>query len=104
MIRSSRSLASWYRIWSSGRRGIAGATLAGQHPHGYLPNSPSPIVSTLQFFNNVNGERGGLIPTYRVLDGLGVPIEGAEIPEVCILSAIAQDVVGLCISDRLTKD
>ncbi|KAJ7600930.1 thiamine diphosphate-binding protein [Mycena floridula] len=45
-----------------------------------LPNSESPLVSKLQFFNSVNG--AGKIPTFRVLDGLGVPIEGAEIPEI----------------------
>jgi 2-oxoisovalerate dehydrogenase E1 component alpha subunit len=41
-------------------------------------------VSKLSFFNSVTGD-GSKIPTYRVLDGLGVPIEGAEVPEVCPL-------------------
>ncbi|KAF9468624.1 branched-chain alpha-keto acid dehydrogenase E1-alpha subunit [Collybia nuda] len=48
---------------------------------GHLPNSKSPIVAKLNFFNSVTGS-DELIPTYRVLDGVGNPIEGAEIPEI----------------------
>ncbi|KAF8895471.1 thiamine diphosphate-binding protein [Infundibulicybe gibba] len=49
--------------------------------HGHLPSSQSPIVSKLHFFNSVTGG-SQKIPTYRVLDGVGKPIDGAEIPEL----------------------
>jgi len=48
---------------------------------GTLPTTQSPVVSKLSFFNSVTGD-GSKIPTYRVLDGLGIPVEGAEVPEV----------------------
>ncbi|KAF9013298.1 branched-chain alpha-keto acid dehydrogenase E1-alpha subunit [Cyathus striatus] len=48
----------------------------------HLPTSRSPIVSKLDFFNTVTGKPGEQIPTYRVLDGGGKPIDGAEIPEI----------------------
>ncbi|KAH9920467.1 branched-chain alpha-keto acid dehydrogenase E1-alpha subunit [Fomitopsis serialis] len=48
--------------------------------HGLLPSSQSPIVSTLKFFNSVTGD-GTQIPTYRVLDSVGQPVEGATLPE-----------------------
>ncbi|OJA17210.1 hypothetical protein AZE42_00229 [Rhizopogon vesiculosus] len=48
---------------------------------GTLPTTQSPVVSKLSFFNSVTGD-GSKIPTYRVLDGLGVPVEGAEVPEI----------------------
>ena len=48
---------------------------------GHLPTSQSPITPKLQFFNSVM-EEGKQIPTYRVLDGSGQVIEGAELPEV----------------------
>jgi len=46
-----------------------------------LPKSNSPIVSKLNFFNSVTGD-GTQIPTYRILDGSGKPLDGAELPEV----------------------
>lgn len=46
-----------------------------------MPASQSPITPDLQFFNSVTGGQG-LIPTYRVLDGVGKPIEGAQVPEI----------------------
>lgn len=49
-----------------------------------LPKSNSPIVSKLSFFNSVTGD-GTQIPTYRVLDGSGKPLDGAELPEVSLL-------------------
>lgn len=49
--------------------------------HGHLPTSQSPITSKLHFFNSVM-EEGKQIPTYRVLDGSGKVLDGAEIPEV----------------------
>ncbi|KAJ7069567.1 branched-chain alpha-keto acid dehydrogenase E1-alpha subunit, partial [Mycena amicta] len=48
---------------------------------GHLPNSASPIVSTLSFFNSVTGSNDK-IPTFRVLDGLGKLVEGAQMPEI----------------------
>ncbi|KAF8843314.1 hypothetical protein BDN67DRAFT_924733 [Paxillus ammoniavirescens] len=48
---------------------------------GVLPTSQSPVVATLQFFNSITGG-AGQIPTYRVLDGIGIPIEDAEVPEL----------------------
>ncbi|KAF5360969.1 hypothetical protein D9756_005012 [Leucocoprinus leucothites] len=46
-----------------------------------LPTTNSPIVNKLQFINSVTGS-SAQIPTYRVLDGVGKPIEGAELPEI----------------------
>ena len=48
---------------------------------GHLPNTRSPFVSNLKFINSIT-DADKLIPTYRVLDGVGKPVEGAEIPEV----------------------
>lgn len=52
-----------------------------EHAHGHLPSSTSPITSKLHFFNSVMGG-GKQIPTYRVIDGAGQPLEGAVVPEV----------------------
>ncbi|KAG6333303.1 hypothetical protein ID866_5790 [Astraeus odoratus] len=82
-LRSSRilsvvSLSSPSRLLS---------TTAAQVPtfpvqdHGVLPTSRSPIVTRLHFFNSVTGGQGQ-IPTYRVLDGVGIPVEGAQVPQV----------------------
>lgn len=49
-----------------------------------LPKSNSPIVSKLDFFNSVTGN-GSQIPTYRVIDGSGKLLEGAELPEVPVV-------------------
>lgn len=60
------------------------ATAASQVPaqsYGNLPTSRSPITPKLAFFNSVM-EDGKQIPTYRVLDGSGKLIEGAQLPEV----------------------
>ncbi|KAJ6621818.1 hypothetical protein B0H10DRAFT_947688 [Mycena sp. CBHHK59/15] len=51
---------------------------------GHLPSSHSPIVSTLAFFNSVT-PADQQIPTFRVLDGVGKPIDGAQLPEVAAL-------------------
>lgn len=65
-----------------GRRGVAGATpKLPEHAHGHLPASQSPITSRLHFFNAATAG-GKQIPTFRVLDGAGQPLEGAEVPEV----------------------
>jgi 2-oxoisovalerate dehydrogenase E1 component alpha subunit len=63
------------------RRGFSTTRLARNN----LPTTNSPIVNRLNFFNSVTGS-STQIPTYRVLDGVGQPIEGAELPEVCFSS------------------
>ncbi|KAF7314557.1 2-oxoisovalerate dehydrogenase subunit alpha [Mycena kentingensis (nom. inval.)] len=52
------------------------------HTLGYLPNTTSPLVSSLSFFNSVTGGSADKIPTFRVLDGVGKPVDGAEMPEI----------------------
>jgi 2-oxoisovalerate dehydrogenase E1 component alpha subunit len=80
MIRAARSLSMAPQLF---RRGIANIPPHGPaQPLSYLPTSQSPIVSKLHFFNSVTAD-GAQIPTYRVLDGLGKLIDGAELPEVC---------------------
>ncbi|KAG2065302.1 branched-chain alpha-keto acid dehydrogenase E1-alpha subunit [Suillus decipiens] len=66
------------RIRSGGR---ALSTQPTSSSLGCLPTTDSPVVSKLAFFNSVTGD-GSKIPSYRVLDGLGIPIEGAEVPEI----------------------
>ena len=72
MIRSARSLPFLHRTLVQSRR----ETLSHAE---HLPGSRSQFIPKLEFFNSVTQ---GQIPTYRVLDGVGKPIEGAEIPEV----------------------
>lgn len=57
------------------------STLPDSTSLGNLPTTHSPVVSKLTFFNSVTGD-GSKIPNYRVLDVLGVPMEGAEVPEI----------------------
>lgn len=81
MFRFARS-ATLPFVRLAGCRGLATAT--PQLPvqsHGNLPTSLSPITPKLQFFNSVM-EEGKQIPTYRVLDGSGTLLDGAELPEV----------------------
>lgn len=52
-----------------------------------LPTTNSPIVSELSFFNSVTGN-DTQIPTFRVLDGVGKPIEGAVLPDVGVVLSI----------------
>ncbi|KAH9065371.1 branched-chain alpha-keto acid dehydrogenase E1-alpha subunit [Lactarius vividus] len=47
-----------------------------------LPNSHSPITPKPHFFNAVSTTDGKQLPTYRVMDGVGNVIEGAELPEL----------------------
>ncbi|EGN98429.1 hypothetical protein SERLA73DRAFT_183432 [Serpula lacrymans var. lacrymans S7.3] len=80
MLRSVRSLHIRSQTLVKGR-GLANA--APKFPaqsQGHLPTSNSPLVSKLQFFNSVTSE-SGQIPTYRVLDGMGKLIDGAEVPD-----------------------
>lgn len=82
MIRTARSLALAPRSARQIGRGIANTPpQIVTQVQGNLPTSQSPIVSKLHFFNSVTGD-GAQIPTYRVIDGSGKPIDGAEIPEV----------------------
>ncbi|KAF5315209.1 hypothetical protein D9619_007092 [Psilocybe cf. subviscida] len=46
-----------------------------------LPTTNSPIVAKLDFFNSVGG-KDKPIPTYRLIDGNGRPLDGAELPDV----------------------
>lgn len=80
MLRISRSPASAGA--SLARRTYASSTVQlPNKAHGHLPTSQSPITSKLHFFNSVM-EEGKQIPTYRVLDGSGQVLDGAELPEV----------------------
>lgn len=89
MIRLTAISRKVSRAWAT--RGLASTA-------GHLPNSKSPIVAKLKFFNSVTGS-DELIPTYRVLDGVGKPIEGAEIPEVTCFHA-----TGWCSPDSVDID
>ncbi|KAG1790476.1 thiamine diphosphate-binding protein [Suillus variegatus] len=63
---------------------LNGRTLSTLPPStslGCLPPTYSPAVSKLAFFNSVTGD-SSKIPSYRVLDVFGVPIEGAKAPEI----------------------
>ncbi|KAF8903173.1 branched-chain alpha-keto acid dehydrogenase E1-alpha subunit [Gymnopilus junonius] len=46
-----------------------------------LPTTSSPIVSKLDFFNSVSTKEKQ-IPTFRLLDGVGKPLEGADLPQI----------------------
>ena len=52
-------------------------------PNGHLSNSRSPITSQLSFVNNVTGDKSQ-IPSFRILDGAGKVIEGAQEPDVSL--------------------
>ncbi|KAJ7784355.1 branched-chain alpha-keto acid dehydrogenase E1-alpha subunit [Mycena metata] len=65
-----RPLASTHRL-----------PLARQVHLGHLPHTRSPLVPTLSFFNSVTGS-DEKIPTFRVLDGVGKPVDGAQLPEI----------------------
>lgn len=51
------------------------------HRREVLPTTNSPIVSKLGFFNSVSGD-AKQIPTFRLLDGVGKPLDDAVLPEV----------------------
>lgn len=65
-------------VWRTHRLSTSSVRSAADD-NGQLPTTNSPIVSKLNFFNSVGS---GAIPTYRVMDGMGQLIEGAEMPEV----------------------
>ena len=52
-----------------------------------LPTTNSQIISELSFINSVTGN-DTQIPTFRVLDGVGKPLEGAVLPDVCVVLSI----------------
>ncbi|KAI0269880.1 thiamine diphosphate-binding protein [Gloeopeniophorella convolvens] len=70
--------------------------------HGLLPASQSPITPKPLFFNAVSTD-GKSLPTYRILDGVGNVIEGAELPELDqeLARKIYQNMVLLPIVDNL---
>ncbi|KAK7469076.1 hypothetical protein VKT23_003570 [Stygiomarasmius scandens] len=69
------------RALSQSRAFATAPQLPSSSPNGRLPNSQSHIVSKLQFFNSVTGG-DQQIPTYRVLDGVGKPLEDAQVPDI----------------------
>ena len=82
MIRTIRTRPSFAlsRIF---RKGLYTTTpVSFSESHGLLPTSQSPITPKPHFFNAVSTD-GNQLPTYRVLDGVGNVIEGAELPEAC---------------------
>ena len=82
MIRTIRTCPSFAlsRIF---RRGLcATAPVSFPEAHGLLPTSQSPITPKPHFFNSVSTD-GKQLPTYRIIDGVGNVIEGAELPEAC---------------------
>lgn len=84
MFRIARRLVSSPQRLTQ-KRNVANITpQTSEASQGHLPSSQSPIVSKLHFFNSVTGD-GQQIPTFRVLDGMGKPINGAQVPEVNIV-------------------
>lgn len=82
MLRSvSARLVSRRSLATARKYSTPNASSAYSEARGHLPHSQSPITSKLHFFNSVT-EEGKQIPTYRVLDGVGQVLEGAEVPEV----------------------
>ena len=59
----------------------------------------SAVCPKLQFFNSVT-QGSGQIPTYRVLDGVGIPIQGAELPGVRISLSTSALLIDLCRSPQ----
>ena len=80
MIRAARSLTLAPRIFS---RRIANTPPPNPvQSQSHLSSSQSlPIIAKLHFFNSVTAS-GAQIPTYRVIDGSGKLIDGAELPDV----------------------
>ena len=102
MLRTVQRLGNIPKYSRLLRRGLATtAPLLSEHNHGHLPTSQSPIVSKLLFFNSVTGD-GTQIPTYRVLDGSGKLIEGAEMPEV-FMYVVLMRYLSQTLLFRLTK-
>jgi hypothetical protein len=81
----TRSLLPFSRTF----RKVLSTASPGSPPesHGLLPTSQSPITPNPHFFNAVSSD-GKLLPTYRIIDGVGNVIEGAELPEVRVPVAL----------------
>lgn len=79
------------RASSSLRPRFVHARASSTRSLGRLPNSQASIVAKPFFFNSVTGEGGGQIPAFRILDGTGVPVDGAEVPEVATLGIPLND-------------
>ena len=69
-----------------------------------LPTTNSRIVSELSFFNSVTGN-DTQIPTFRVLDGVGKPLEGSVLPDVGVVLSISFNILIISIYEfnRLTS-
>ncbi|QRV86531.1 pyruvate dehydrogenase E1 component alpha subunit [Ceratobasidium sp. AG-Ba] len=66
---------------ASSNANVTAATTPQPARHGHLPGDPSSAITTqMHFFNSVLESNS--IPTYRVLDGDGAVINGAEVPEI----------------------
>ncbi|EIM86102.1 branched-chain alpha-keto acid dehydrogenase E1-alpha subunit [Stereum hirsutum FP-91666 SS1] len=103
MLRSiSTRILSRRSLTTARRYSTPNASSAYSEARGHLPHSQSPITSKLHFFNSVT-EEGKQIPTYRVLDGVGQVLEGAEVPEIDRDTArkIYENMVLLPIMDNL---
>ncbi|KAH8085403.1 thiamine diphosphate-binding protein [Cristinia sonorae] len=74
-------------------------------PYGHLPTSQSPITPRMNFINSVTPD-GTQIPTYRVLDGVGQLLDGAELPELdeAFARKIYENMVQLPIVDNLMNN
>ncbi|KAG8745322.1 hypothetical protein FRC10_008339 [Ceratobasidium sp. 414] len=80
LARRSQLPRQLVRAASSGAN-VTAATTPQPARHGYLPGDPSSAITTqMHFFNSVLESNS--IPTYRVLDGNGAVINGAEVPEM----------------------
>ncbi|KAF7979198.1 hypothetical protein HWV62_43128 [Athelia sp. TMB] len=81
MLRGARTLSCRLRTLPQCRFITSTPLEIPTKTQGVLPTSQSAIVSKMQFFNSVTPD-GSQIPTYRVIDGSGKAIEGAELPEI----------------------
>ncbi|KAH9990807.1 thiamine diphosphate-binding protein [Russula vinacea] len=102
MIRTiwTRPLFALSRIF---RKGLYTTTpVSFPESHGVLPTSQSPITPKPHFFNAVTTD-GKQLPTYRIIDGVGNVIEGAELPELDeqLARRIYRNMVLLPIMDNL---
>lgn len=81
LARRSQLPKQLVRAASSGASNSTAATTPQNPRHGHLPGVPSSAITTkMHFFNSVLESTS--IPTYRVLDGSGQVIDGAEVPEI----------------------
>jgi len=86
MIRTLRTRSHFIISPIYRKRFSTTASVSVPERHGLLPTSQSPITPQPQFFSAVSSH-GKQLPTYRIIDGVGDVIEGAELPEVSPSSA-----------------